>query len=107
MGGSRKNVQAFPEAVKKLIGDELQLMQFGEIPGSAKALKGMSSGVYELAIRHKREAYRSVVALQLGRSIYVLHAFHKKSKRGDKTPREDLEVIRKRLKEAQELAKND
>jgi phage-related protein len=86
------------------LGDELQLIQFGGIPKDAKPFKGIGSGVLELALRHDSNAYRVVVAVQIGRWIYVLHAFQKKSKKGIETPKRDLELIKKRYLEAQELA---
>jgi phage-related protein len=105
MGNAKRNLQAFPEGAQKLIGDELQLLQFGGMPKSAKPFKGVGSGVVELAIRHATDAYRTVVALQMGKKIYVLHAFQKKSKTGIKTPKQDVDVIKQRYKEAKELAK--
>jgi phage-related protein len=107
LGTSRRSIQAFPPEARRIIGGELQLMQFGGMPKDAKPLKGIGSGVFEIAIRHDREAYRTVVALQLGRRIYVLHAFQKKSKRGIATPRQDLDLIKQRYKEAKELAENE
>lgn len=61
----------------------------------------------EIALRHDTNAYRAVLAVQLAKTIYVLHAFQKKSKRGIKTPLPDLVLIEKRYKEAKELAKNE
>lgn len=107
MGNSRKNLLKFPSEVKKLIGDELQLLQFGGMPKDAKPFKGVGSGVFELAIKYDKEAYRTVVAVQLGDKIYVLHAFQKKSKKGIKTPQEDIDLIKQRFNAAKELAKND
>src|SRR3954453_20027326 len=82
MGNSRRNIRAFPSEAQKTLGDELQLIQFGGMPKDAKPFKGIGSGVLEIALRHETDAYRTVVAVQLGRRIYVLHAFQKKSKRG-------------------------
>ena len=48
-----------------------------------------------------------MVALQLGEKIYVLHAFQKKSKKGIATPKQDVDLIRQRYKEAKELAKDE
>ena len=45
-----------------------------------------------------------VVALQIDKRIYVLHAFQKKSKRGVATPKRDVDLIRKRYAQALELA---
>jgi phage-related protein len=58
MGNSRKNIQSFPEAAQKLIGDEIQLIQFGGMPKDAKPFKGVGSGVFEIALRHDTNAYR-------------------------------------------------
>ena len=107
MGDSKRSLQAFPEEAQKLIGDELQLLQFGGMPKDAKPFKGIGSGVFEIAIRHATDAYRTVVAVQLGKKIYALHAFQKKSKTGIKTPKRDVDVILQRYKEAKELAKHE
>ena len=98
---------AFPKEVQKLIGDELQLIQYGGTPKDAKPFKGVGSGVFEIAICHDKEAYRCVQAVQLGKKIYVLHAFQKKSKKGIQTPKQDVETIKRRYKEAKELAKDE
>ena len=107
MGDSKKNLLKFPLEVKKVIGDELQFIQFGGMPKDAKPFKGVGSGVFELAIKHDKEAYRTVVAVQLGDKIYVLHAFQKKAKKGIQTPKKDVDLIKQRLMEAKEIAKND
>ena len=107
MGNSKKNLLKFPPEVMKVIGDELQFIQFGGMPKDAKPFKGIGSGVIEIAVRYDKDAYRTVLAVQLGNYIYVLHAFQKKSKKGISTPQEDVDLIKQRLKEAKELAKND
>ncbi len=63
MGNSRRNIQAFPVEAQKTIGDELQLIQFGGMPRDAKPFKGVGSGVFEIALRHDKEAYRTVLAV--------------------------------------------
>jgi phage-related protein len=87
-----------------MIGDELQLMQFGGMPKDAKPFKGVGNGVFEIALRYSKEAYRVVLAVKLGEKIYVLHAFQKKSKEGIATPKSDVDLIKKRYADAQELA---
>lgn len=104
MGNAKKNLREFPEGARKLIGDELQLIQFGEMPKDAKPFKGVGGGVLEIAVRYDKDAYRTVVAVQLGQKLYVLHAFQKKSKRGVETPQRDVDLIKQRYKEAKELA---
>jgi phage-related protein len=106
LGDSRKNILQFTEDVQKLIGDELQLLQWGKMPKDAKPFKHVGSGVIEIAIKHNKEAYRCVQAVQLGEEIYVLHAFQKKSKKGIETPQQDVDLIKRRYKEAKELAED-
>ena len=104
LGDSRKNLRDFPDGAQKLLGDELQLIQFGGMPKDAKPFKGVGSGVIEIALRYSSDAYRVVLAVQIGRRIYILHAFRKKSKKGIGTPKRDVDLIKKRYTEAQELA---
>ena len=104
LGNSKKNIQDFPKGAQKLLGDELQLIQFGGMPKDAKPFKGVGSGVLEIALRYASDAYRVVLAVQIGNRIYVLHAFQKKSKRGGETPKREVDLIRKRYAEAQKLA---
>jgi phage-related protein len=105
LGNSKKNLRDFPDGAQKLLGDELQLIQFGGMPRDAKPFKGVGSGVLEIALRHASEAYRVVLALQIGKRIYVLHAFQKKSKKGIETPKRDVDLIKRRYAEAQQLAR--
>jgi phage-related protein len=104
VGNSLKNIRSFPEEAQKLIGDQIQLIQFGGMPKDAKPFKGVGSGVFEIALRHDTNAYRAVLAVQLADKIYVLHAFQKKSPKGIKTAQSDIDLIRQRYKEAQEHA---
>lgn len=107
MGNSKKNIQSFPLGVQKLIGDELQLIQFGGMPKDAKPFKGTGGSVFEIALRYDTDSYRTVVAVQLGKKVYVLHAFQKKSRKGIATPQHDVDLIKKRYAEARELAGNE
>ncbi len=88
------------------MGDELLLIQFGGMPKNAKPFKGIGSGVFEIALRHDTDAYRAILAIQIGQRIYVLHAFQKKSKSGIATPKKEIDLIKKRYAEAKEQAKD-
>jgi len=107
LGNSRRNLKEFPADAQKTMGDQLQLIQFGGMPRDAKPFKGVGSGVFEIALRHDAEAYRTVLAVQLGKKIYELHAFQKKSKKGIATPKQDVDLIKQRYTEAKELAKHE
>ncbi len=107
LGDALKNIRTFPEKARKIIGDELQLIQFGEMPAKTKPFRGVGSGVFEIAVRYDKDAYRTVVAVRLGQNIYVLHAFQKKSKSGIKTPKQEVELIKRRYQQAKQLAKHE
>ncbi|MEX0999741.1 MAG: type II toxin-antitoxin system RelE/ParE family toxin [Thermodesulfobacteriota bacterium] len=107
MGNSKKNILKFPDEVKKEVGDELQLMQYGGMPITAKPFREIGSGVFELVTNFNTDTYRTVVALQIGEKIYVLHAFMKKSKSGIATPKKDIDLIKQRYRDAQEVAKDE
>ena len=68
----------------------------------AKPLKGFDSGVFEVALPYRRDAYRMVYAMQLDTDIGVIHAFQKKSKTGIKTPKEEIDLVKARLKRLKE-----
>lgn len=72
------------------------------MPEIAKPLTGLGSGVMELALRHRGDAFRVVYALQIEADIWVVHAFQKKSKTGIKTPKQEIDLVRERLKRLKE-----
>jgi phage-related protein len=102
LGDTRKRIREFPDEMRNKIGYALQLAQGGETHENAKPFKGYP-GVMEIALRHESGAYRVVYALKIGASIYVLHAFQKKSKHGIETPLPDLELISARFKIAKQM----
>jgi phage-related protein len=107
MGDSRKRIREFPLEVQKRVGNALQLAQFGGMPLEAKPFKGVGSGVYEIVWRFDTDTYRAVYAVQIADEIYVLHAFQKKSKSGIKTPKQDVELIKQRYRQAVEEANRE
>jgi phage-related protein len=81
----------------------LRMAAQGEKADIAKPLKGIGAGVFEIAVRHRGDAYRAVYAVQLDEDIWVLHAFRKKSKTGIKTPRHEIDLIRERIRRVRKL----
>lgn len=106
VGSSYDDLKAFPSNVQKEMGYALWLAQVGGKHLKAKPLKGFR-GVLEMVSNFRTDTYRVVYAVRLGDSLYILHAFQKKSKRGIATPKEVLDLIRKRLQEAQRMATED
>lgn len=107
LGNSRKNLREFPQPVRRDLGAALFAAQCGQTAEHVKPFKGVGSGVMEIVERHDKNAYRVVYAVQIGKRIYVLHVFQKKSKSGIATPKPDVDLIKQRYGEAQERAKND
>jgi phage-related protein len=103
MGGSRRDLTAMPEGVKKDFGGALHGVQLGNAPEGAKQLKGKCKGATQLSEDHDGETYRAVYTTELEGTVYVLHCFHKKSKSGIATPQPDLDLIESRLKDAKRL----
>lgn len=97
--------QRIPTQVKQDIGDALNDVQHGDTPPSAKLLKGIGNGIFEIVSRFDTNTYRTVYAVKIGHNIYVLHAFQKKSPKGIKTAKKDIELIQSRYKRAVELNK--
>jgi phage-related protein len=83
----------------------LTIIAEGGHPDTAKPLKGFGSGVLELVLKFRGDAYRVVYALQLGFDIWIVHAFQKKSKSGVKTPNAEVDLIHERLKRLKEVLK--
>jgi phage-related protein len=101
ISSSRKDYIDFPPKVQDNFGFELFLAQTGQHPPSAKPLKGFGSGVIELIDDFDGDTYRAVYTVRLETAVYILHSFKKKSKQGIKTPQSDVELIKKRLRDAQ------
>src|ERR1022692_2676299 len=104
VGSSRRDLRAFPRAVRRDIGQALYAAQQGETDPSAKPLKGFGgASVVEIVAQGRGGTWRAVYTVRFAEAIYVLHAFRKKSTRGVATPAKDIDLIRQRLAEAERL----
>jgi phage-related protein len=66
-------------------------------------MKGFGgAGVLEVVDDFQGDTYRAVYTLKFTGAVYVLHAFQKKSKRGAQTPKQDVDLIKERLKMARQ-----
>jgi phage-related protein len=100
-----KDFEQFPEDVQSDMRDALTLAAEGQMSLKAKPFKGVEGGVFEIALRHRGDAFRAIYAVKIDADIWVIHAFQKKSKSGVKTPQAEIEVIRERLKRLKEALK--
>ena len=104
IASSRKDLRGFPQQVRRDIGQALYAAQQGETDPSAKPLKGFGGGsVFEIIADHQGDTWRAVYTVRYPETLYVLHAFKKKSKSGIATPKRDVDLIRGRMAEAERL----
>ena len=100
--GALKNFAEFPEGAKSVLLGALTIAAEGGKADIAKPLHGFGSGVLEIALPYRGDAFRVVYAVQFADELWVIHAFQKKSRQGVKTPKHDLDVVKDRLKRLKE-----
>ena len=106
IASSYKDLIALPSDVRRFFGFALSLAQAGDRHDAAKILKGFDgAGVLEIVENDVGGTYRAVYTVRFAEAVFVLHCFQKKSKRGIATPKEDMDIIRARLKVAEALPK--
>ena len=104
VSASRKDIQEMPAQIRRLFGVALNEAQEGRKPRNAKPLHGYGgASVVEVVESFDSDAYRAVYTVRFEEAVYVLHVFQKKSRRGSETPSRDLELIRTRLQQAEEM----
>jgi phage-related protein len=101
IGSAYKDFRTLPDDIQTEFGFQLHLAQSGQRPPSAKLLKGLGSGTIELVEDFGGDTYRAVYTVHFATVVYVLHAFKKKSKQGIKTPQADINLIKRRLRDAE------
>lgn len=102
---ARKDFEDFPEDVQCDVFDALSVAAEGGKSGKAKPFKGVDGGIFEIALKHRGDAFRAIYALKIDEDIWVVHAFQKKSNSGIKTPQMEVDVIRERVKRLKEALK--
>ena len=106
VGTSLKDLREFPGAVQDHMGYGLYVAQRGGKHPHAKVLRGFGgAGVVEIIKDHRGDTFRAVYTLRYAGGVYVLHAFQKKSKTGRETPHRDIELIKQRLRETEQIAR--
>jgi len=98
-----KEFQKFPEAAQSICLTALTIAAEGGKADIAKPMLGMGSGIFEIALPHRGDAFRVVYGVQLADEIWVIHAFQKKSTRGVKTAKREIDLIRERLAKLKEM----
>lgn len=97
-------MRSFPRSVRREIGIALYAAQEGDTDPAAKPLKGFGgASVLEIVAEERGGTWRAVYTVRFEEAVYVLHAFQKKSRRGIATPQAELDLIRRRLAEAETM----
>ena len=97
-----KDFESFPADVQLDMRRALTVAAEGGKSDKAKPFKGVDGGVFEIALRHRGDAFRAIYAVQIGMDLWVIHVFQKKSKTGIKTSQAEINIIRERLKRLKE-----
>ena len=100
---ARKDFEKFPAEVQTICLTALTIAAENGKADIAKPFKGLGSGIFEIALPWRGDAFRVVYAVQIASEIWVLHAFQKKSTQGIKTPQHEVELIESRLKKLKEM----
>jgi phage-related protein len=99
---ARKEFEKFPAEAQATMLAALTIAAEGGKADIAKPFKGVDGGAFEIALKHRGDAYRTIYAVQLGLDLIVIDAFQKKSKSGIKTPQADVDRIKERIKRLKE-----
>lgn len=102
VGSAKKDLLAFPGAVVDDLGYAPGVVQQGGRPPTAKPWKGDGAGMLELVEDFRGDTFRTVYTVRFAQAVYVLHCFQKKSPSGVRTAQDDVDLIRNRLRAAQE-----
>lgn len=107
VASSKSDLMDMPQEVISEFGYGLYEAQIGDHPSIGKILTGFGgSKVVELIMDHNGDTFRAVYTVRFKEIVVVLHAFQKKSKKGIKTPKQDIDLIHSRLKLAEEMYKD-
>jgi phage-related protein len=102
IGSSLDDISGLPDEVKRVFGFAIRMAQRGEKHPDAKPLTGFGgAGVLEVVENFEGATYRAVYTVRFAGMVYVLHVFKKKSVKGKKTPKPDINLIKSRLKDAE------
>lgn len=100
VGTAKDDLSEFPASAKTRAGYELFMVQVGRNPDNWKPMSSVGAGGCEIRIRDPAGAFRVLYVATFKQAVYVLHAFQKKSQ---KTSRRDLELARRRYRDAREM----
>ena len=103
IGSSWSDLKDCPDEVQDFVGYALHWAQRGGKSPAAKPLQGFGgAGILEIVDDFDGNTYRAVYTVRFAGAVYALHVFQKKSRKGIATPKQDIELVKARLKRAEE-----
>lgn len=103
IGSSKDDLLDLPRKVQREVGYALYLAQLGLESTNVKPLTGFGGrGVLEVIEDDTGGTYRAIYTVKFKESVYVLHVFQKKSKKSRETPKEEMDIVKNRLKIAEQ-----
>lgn len=103
VSAARRAFEEFPEAVQALCLAALTIAAEGGKADTAKPIHGLGSGLFEVALAYRGNAFRAVYAVQLDEDVWVVHAFQKKSTKGIRTPKHEIDLVRDRINRLKQM----
>lgn len=100
---ARRDFERFPAEAQAICLTALTVAADGGKADIAKPMLGLGSGVIEIALPFRGNAFRVVDAVQIGSDLWVVHAFQKKAAHGIRTPKHEIDLIRDRLRKLKEM----
>lgn len=106
VSSSKKDLLEFPKEVKDKILFALDLAKAGGKHHDAKPFKGFhGASVLEIVQRGRNTTFRALYTIEFKEAVFVLHCFQKKSKKGKETPKQEVDLIKNRYRQAEDLYK--
>jgi phage-related protein len=103
IGSSKRDLKQFPDEVQDAMGHALDMAQQGKKHLDTKPLSGFGgASILEIVEDYDGDTYRAVYTVRFAGAVYALHAFQKKAKKGISTPKPEIDLIKSRLKKAEE-----
>lgn len=108
IGSSYRDFCELPEEMRSHLGYALYVAQMGGKHRDAKPLRGFGgAGVLEIVSDRRGDTFRAMYTVRFANAVYVLHAFRKKSKSGSETPKANMDLVARRLREAEKLKRGE
>jgi phage-related protein len=95
-GSSLKDLRDFPKGAREDCGYQLHKVQRGDQPDDFKPMPSVGKGVEEIRVREEDGIFRVMYTARFQETVYVLHAFQKKTQQTSQT---DVDLAKDRFRQ--------